>query len=195
MKPDEGFAVAAIGLGTYVVDGWKSFRFSPKYPRVSMYNIKDLLNSSQVQFYALDCNATNVDYLKHGELAALKLLDISEAEKHGTLRHCASVYNPDNDRVEPGLNAIGPRIVNFADILHYNYIPLSETISVLLNTIKEAFGSPVEIEYAVDLDPGVNGLPTFYLLQIKPLIGISSDRTSILISWTNHRCCCLPSRV
>ncbi len=171
MKPDEGFAVAAIGLGTYVVDGWKSFRFSPRYPRVSMYNIKDLLNSSQVQFYALDCKQTNVDYLKHGELAALKLLDISEAEKHGTLRHCASVYNPDNDRVEPGLSAIGPRIVNFADILQYNYVPLSETISVLLNTIKEAFGSPVEIEYAVDLDPGVNGLPTFYLLQIKPLIG------------------------
>lgn len=171
MKPDEGFAVAAIGLGSYVVDGWKSFRFSPKYPRVSMYSIKDLLNSSQVQFYALDCNITSVDFLQHGELAALKLLDISEAEKHGTLQHCASVYNPDNDRVEPGLSATGPRIVNFADVLQYNYVPLSETISVLLNTIKEAFGSPVEIEYAVDLKPGVNGLPTFYLLQIKPLIG------------------------
>ncbi len=171
MKPDEGFAVAAVGLGTYVVDGWKSFRFSPRYPKVSMYSLKDLLNSSQVQFYALDCRETNVDFLKHGELAALKLLDISEAEKHGTLRHCASVYNPNNDRVEPGLSTYGPRIVNFADVLQYNYIPLSETISVLLNTIKEAFGSPVEIEYAVDLEPGVNGLPTFYLLQIKPLIG------------------------
>ncbi len=171
MKPDEGFAVAAVGLGTYVVDGWKSFRFSPKYPRVSMYSIKDLLNSSQVQFYALDCTVKNIDFVKHGELAALKLLDISEAEKHGTLRHCASVYNATNDRVEPGLSVYGPRIVNFADILQYNYVPLSETISVLLNTIKEAFGSPVEIEYAVDIEPGVNGLPTFYLLQIKPLIG------------------------
>jgi hypothetical protein len=171
MKPDEGFAVAAVGLGTYVVDGWKSFRFSPRYPKVSMYSIKDLINSSQVQFYALDCSEVNVDFLKHGELAALKLLDISEAEKHGALRHCASVYNPNNDRVESGLSAYGPRIINFADILQYNYIPLSETISVLLNTIKEAFGSPVEIEYAVDLEPGVNSLPTFYLLQIKPLIG------------------------
>jgi hypothetical protein len=171
MKPDEGFAVAAIGLGTYVVDGWKSFRFSPVYPRVSICSIKDLLNSSQVQFYALDCRETNVDFLKHGELAALKLLDISEAERHGTLRHCASVYNPDNDRIESGLSALGPRVINFADVLQYNYVPLAETISVLLNTIKEAFGSPVEIEYAVDLTPGVNGLPTFFLLQIKPLIG------------------------
>lgn len=171
MKPDEGFAVAAVGLGTYVVDGWKSYRFSPRYPKVSMYSIKDLLNSSQVQFYALDTRETDVDFLEHGELAALKLLDISEAEKHGTLRHCASVYNPDNDRVEPGLSTYGPRIVNFANVLQFNYVPLAETISVLLNTIKEAFGSPVEIEYAVDLERGVNGLPTFYLLQIKPLIG------------------------
>jgi hypothetical protein len=171
MKPEEGFAVAAVGLGTYVVDGWKSFRFSPKYPKVSIYSIKDLLNNSQVQFYALDCRDKDFDFLEHGELAALKLLDISEAEKHGTLNHCVSVYNPNNDRIEPGLSTYGPRIVNFANILQYNYIPLAETISILLNTIKEAFGSPVEIEYAVDLDRSKNGLPTFYLLQIKPLIG------------------------
>lgn len=171
MKPDEGFAVAAVGLGTYVVDGWKSFRFSPRYPRVSMYTTRDLLSSSQVQFYALDCRERDIDFVKNGELAALELLDISEAEKHGTLKHCVSVYNANNDRMEPGLSGYGPRVVNFANILQYDYIPLAKTISILLNAIKEAFGSPVEIEYAVDLNPGKNGLPTFYLLQIKPLIG------------------------
>jgi len=180
MKPDEGFAVAAVGLGTYVVDGWKSFRFSPKYPQISIYSIKDLLNNSQVQFYALNCKDPDVDFLKNGELATLKLLDISVAEKHGTLGHCVSVYNPDNDRIETGLDAYGPRIVNFADILNYNYIPLAETISILLNTIKEAFGSPVEIEYAVDLDRTKNGLPTFYLLQIKPLIGDQIKQNIVL---------------
>jgi CheY-like chemotaxis protein len=171
MKPEEGFAVAAVGLGTYVVDGWKSYRFSPKYPKVTIYSIKDMLVSSQVQFYALDCKLKEVDFLMDGELASLKLLNISEAEKHGTLTHCASVYNANNDRIEPGLFASGPRIINFADILQYNYAPLAETISVLLNAVKEAFGSPVEIEYAVDLERAKNGLPTFYLLQIKPLIG------------------------
>ena len=180
MKPEEGFAVAAVGLGTYVVDGWKSFRFSPKYPKVTIHSIKDLLNSSQVQFYALDTSDTDIDFLEHGELAALKLLDISEAEKHGTLTHCASVYNPNNDRIEPGLGTYGPRIVNFADILQYNYIPLAETISIMLNTVKEAFGSPVEIEYAVDLDRSKNGLPTFYLLQIKPLIGNQINQHIVL---------------
>ena len=36
-------------------------------------------------------------------------------------------------------------------------------------------GSPVEIEYAVDLEKAENGLPTFYLLQIKPLIRIEEQ--------------------
>ncbi|HQN93301.1 MAG TPA: PEP/pyruvate-binding domain-containing protein [Prolixibacteraceae bacterium] len=171
MKPEEGFAVAAVGLGSYVVDGWKAFRFSPVYPRLSMYTVKDLLNSTQVQFFALDCEQNNIDFLKDGEFASLKLLDISVAENDGALKHCVSVYNRDNDRVEPGLSARGPRIVNFADILQFNHIPLAQTISLLLNAVKEAFGSPVEIEWAVNLDRTKNNLPTFYLLQIKPLVG------------------------
>ncbi len=170
MKPDEGFAVAAVGLGAYVVDGWQSYRFSPKYPKTRMYSIKDLLSSSQVEFYALNCRDLTVDFLKDGELASLELLDIREAEKHGTLVHCVSVYNLENDRLEAGLSSPGPRVVNFANILQYDYIPLAKTIRLLLNTIKEAFGSPVEIEYAVDLNRTKNGLPTFYLLQIKPLL-------------------------
>lgn len=171
MKPEEGFAAAAVGLGSYVVDGWKSYRFSPCYPKVSMFSIKDLLNSTQVKFYALDTEMDDVDLLKNGELASLKMLDISEAEKHGTLKHCASVYNANNDRVEPGLSGYGPRVINFANILNYNYIPLAETISTMLNTVQDAFGSPVEIEWAVNLEKAKNGLPSFYLLQIKPLIG------------------------
>jgi hypothetical protein len=170
MKPEEGFAVAAVGLGSYVVDGWKSYRFSPAYPKLSMYTVKDLLNSTQVKFYALDCEDIKVDFVKDGELASLKLLDISVAEADGALKHCASVYTPDNDRIEPGLSSRGPRVVNFANILQYNHIPLAETISAMLSTVQEAFGSPVEIEWAVSLEPGHDGLPTFYLLQIKPLV-------------------------
>ncbi len=170
MKPEEGFAVTAVGLGYYVVGGNKSYRFSPKYPNIDIYTTKDLINSTQVNFYAVDMSKEHVDYINEGELATLALLDISEAEKHGTIKHCASVYNPDNDRVETGLDTYGPRIINFADILKYEYIPLAQTINLMLETIKEAFGSPVEIEYAVDLNKTENKLPSFYLLQVKPLV-------------------------
>jgi hypothetical protein len=61
-------------------------------------------------------------------------------------------------------------VIDFANILKYKYIPFAETLTLLLKLFREAMGSPVEIEYAVDLEPGENNLPTFYLLQIKPLI-------------------------
>ena len=170
MKPEEGFAVAAVGLGSYVVNGWKSYRFSPAYPKVSVYGIKDLLNSTQLKFYALKCDNLDLDLLNDGETASLEMLDIDVAEKHGVLTHCVSVYNANNDTVEAGLETYGPRIVNFANILQYDYIPLAETINAILRSVEEAFGSPVEIEFAVDLNPGKHNLPTFYLLQIKPLL-------------------------
>lgn len=171
MKPEEGFAVVAFGLGSYVMEGWNSYRFSPKYPKIEMFTTKDLMNTSQVKFYALDCSKNDFDYINNGELASLALLNIGEAEKQQTLNHCVSVYNPNNDRIEPGLSNAGPRILNFADILKYGYIPLAETIDNMLITMEEALGSPVEIEYAVDLNKTKNNLPSFYLLQIKPLIG------------------------
>jgi len=170
MNPEEGFAVIATGLGSYIVRGSNSYRFSPKYPKVEMFTTKDLINSSQVKFYALDFSKKNINYLADGEMASLSFLDINKAEQHGTLKHCASVYDALNDRIEPGLSAQGSRILNFVEILKYNYIPLSETIEVMLKTLKEAFGSPVEIEFAVDLTPTINDLPSFYLLQVKPLV-------------------------
>jgi hypothetical protein len=178
MKPEEGYAVAGLGLGCYVVGGWPSYRFSPMYPEVSMYTKADLLNSTQTKFYALDLSLKDIDLLQHGELAALKLLNISDAERHGSLKHLASVYNPDNDTFSPGIDDYGPRIVNFADVLQYNYFPLAEAISKILAEVKDAFGSPVEIEYAVNLNKAKNGKPTFYLLQIKPMVG-SFDTTDI----------------
>ncbi len=174
MKPEEGFAIAAVGLGNYVVDGNRAYRFSPKYPGIEINTPKDQFRNSQVQFYAVDLNKKDLD-LMEGEEAGLTLEDIDTAEKQGTIKHCASVYNPDNDTIYPGLTKPGPRIVNFANILKYNYIPLAKTLSVLLELGKEAMGAAVEMEYAVDLNLDKEGKATFYILQIKPLISQSAD--------------------
>ncbi len=90
--------------------------------------------------------------LLEGDTAGLKLLDIDDAEMQGTMKHCASVYDIDTNTIYPGLNKPGPRILNFANILKYNYIPLAKTLEVVLDVVKEALGSPVEIEFAVDLN-------------------------------------------
>ncbi len=169
MKPEEGFAVAAIGLGRYVVEGGKAYRFSPKYPGTEINSPKDQFKNSQTYFFAVDLNKKDLNLLE-GESAGLAKVDISVAEKHGTLKHCASVYNPDSNTIYPGISKPGPRIVNFANILKYNYIPFAQTIDIVLKLGKEAMGTAVEIEYAVDLNKDKEGKATFYILQIKPLV-------------------------
>lgn len=174
MKPGEGFALAALGLGQYVVEGERAYRFSPIYPQLEILTPKELHKNSQLHFYAVDLTKKKVNILE-GEDAGLIRLDISESEKHGTLTHIASVYDPVNDRINAGLDGHGPRIINFANILRFGYIPLAETIRVTLDVVQEALGSPVEIEYAVDLEKNEEGLASFYLLQVKPLVGSRSD--------------------
>src|SRR5690606_33433730 len=84
MKPGDGFAVAALGLGQYVMDGNLAYRFSPAYPALEIISQKDLYKNSQVRFYAVDLAKKDLNLLE-GENAGLRMLDISVAESHGTL--------------------------------------------------------------------------------------------------------------
>lgn len=170
MKPEDGFAVIGVGLGKYVVGGERAWRFCPRYPRLELSSLGDQIKDSQQYFYAVDMEKEEVDFLKEGEEAFISKLDIREAEEDGNLKHCASVYDPNNDRLVNDFSIPGPRVVNFADILKYDMVPLARTLDVLLRYFREAMGAPVEIEFALDLDPGDRGNPTLWLLQIKPLI-------------------------
>jgi hypothetical protein len=176
MEPDDGCAVIALGLGRYVVEGEKAWRFSPKYPTLQISSLKDQFKTSQVYFYAADRTRRDINLLD-GEEAGLATLDISVAEKHGTINHLTSVYNANNDRLEPGLQGSGPRVLNFADVLHFEYTPLAKTVEVILDVVHEALGTAVEIEYAVDLTPDNQHRASFYLLQIKPMVGADEDFT------------------
>ncbi len=166
-QPQDGIANLAVGLGKYVVEGGKTYRFSPPYPEMDMLPPKEQLRTTQKQFYALDMSRSSVD-LYGGEDATLLNLDIAEAEKDGALQHCASVWDRNDDRIRDGLDHPGARIVNFRNILKYDQFPLAGILQHLLVLIREAMETPVEIEFAVNLnkDP-LNGKPTFTLLQIK----------------------------
>ncbi len=174
MKPEEGFAVLAVGLGKYVVDGEKAYRFSPAFPASENNTAKDQFKNSQTEFYAVNLRKKELNLLE-GDTAGLIRLDIDDAEDHGTLTHCASVYDAENDTISPGLDKYGPRIVNFANILKYDYIPLAKTIRTLLEIIEEAMGAAVEIEFSVDLNRDEEGKSSFYILQIKPLVAGADD--------------------
>jgi len=170
MKPEDGFAVVGIGLGKYVVGGEKAWRFCPKYPNLELNSIQDQLKDSQTHFYALSLKEEDFDTNNYHEDSFIQKLSIKEAEEDGNLRLCASVYDYSYDRIVNNLNNKGPRILNFSNILKYEYLPLAKSLELLLKYFKQAMGAPVEIEFAVDLNNAENGLPTLYLLQIKPLI-------------------------
>ncbi len=173
MTPKDGFAVMAVGLGQYVMEGEMAYRFSPAYPSIDIVSQKDIYRNSQVKFYAVDLGKKSPNLLE-GEEAGLTKLDISEAEKHGTLTHMASVLNTDNDTITPGLDSPGPRVINFGNILKFNYVPVASTLKTVLDVVTEACGTPVEIEFAVDLTKDSSGNASFYLLQIKPLLGAAA---------------------
>jgi hypothetical protein len=171
MSPTDGFSVAGIGLGMYVVGGEKSFRFCPRYPKINPNSISDQIRDSQTEFYAIDMENKEFDLLRDGEMATIKKYSVKEAEKDGTLDFCVSTYDNENDILEPGIVNRGPRVVDFANVLKYDYLPLADSLHLLLTIFKEAMGAPVELEYAVDLDKNnEHNQPTLYLLQIKPLI-------------------------
>jgi hypothetical protein len=174
MKPEDGFAVLAVGLGKYVVGGEKAWRFCPRFPKLELNAIEDQIKDSQNYFYALDLENDELDLENAGEDAAVVKLSVREAEEDGNLKQCASVFDYQNDRLVNDFTKKGPRVLNFSNILKYDSIPLAKTLDTLLRFFKEAMGAPVEIEFAVDIEKGRHQLPTLYLLQIKPLIRIEN---------------------
>jgi CheY-like chemotaxis protein len=176
LQPSDGIAVIGFGLGKYVVDGEKAWRFCPKYPRIDFVSPEDLVKESQAGFYALNMNEEGVD-LHEGSDCTLMRLDVDAAEADGTLEQCVSVWDQQDGSAKVGAEYRGPKIVNFAPILKYDYFPLARTLDALLGSIKIAMGMPVEIEFAVDLGTEEGARPSIYLLQISPLLGNLEEST------------------
>ena len=175
MQPDDGFAVAALGLGQAVSGGEKAYRFCPKYPALNIGSISDQVRDTQREFYAIDLTRTEFDMSQDGELAAIRKYPVSAAEKDGIIEQCVSTYDTENEVILPGIGIRGPRVVDFANLLKYDQIPMADSLLVMMKLFQQAMGSPIEMEFAIDLNKGDNGWPTFYLLQLKPLIRREDD--------------------
>jgi CheY-like chemotaxis protein len=170
LKPEDGIAVVGYGLGKHVIDGEKSHRFCPLYPKLDFVTPEEQLESSQESFFALDLTK-NDGSLAHGDDTTLVRLPITEAVGDRMFHFCVSTWDQLNSRLQAGTAVNGPIVVNFAHVLKYGYFPLAQVLGQLLEIVKGAMGTPVEIEFAVDLEPESDGRPTFYVLQIKPLLG------------------------
>jgi hypothetical protein len=167
LRPEDGFCVAALGLGSYVVSGGPAFCFCPRFPKLDLVSPSLLLESSQRSFLALDMENVDPD-LASNEDAALRFLPIEEAESDPSFGMIASTWDAANDRLVPGIAAPGPRVIDLGNILKHEAWPFAEAIEDVLDLGEKSMGVPVEIEYALEA-ASPSSKPTLYLLQIKPL--------------------------
>jgi len=168
LKSEDGLCVAALGLGSYVVSGEPALRFCPRFPKLGIVAPSLLLESSQRAFLALDMEDADPD-LAAGDEATLRELPIEEAEADPFFGMVASTWDAANDRLSPGVISVGPRVIDLGNILKHEAVPFAEAIEATLDIGERSMGTPVEIEYALNLDEP-SRVPALYLLQLKPLI-------------------------
>lgn len=170
MKPEEGIAHIALGLGKTVVEGEKSLRISPRYPKIMPHfsTVDDILDNGQRFFYAMKMKGypRRIGYDPLGNLVRR---EVSRASREFPVKMLTSTYFPEEHRIRDGIHPGGVKVVTFAQILKYRLIPLAETIVALLEIGRGGMGCPVEIEFAVNLkaDPEKS---EFYFLQMRPMV-------------------------
>ena len=177
-KPEDGIVKIAYGLGKAVVDGEQVLRFSPKYPKhVMQTSTTDLaMRETQQSMLALSLSPekfkTSID-----DAVNLERIPIHDCGQFASLKMIASTYDRENMRIVDSCYPDGPRIVTFAPQLKFNTFPLAGIIQELLSIAKEEIKTPIEIEFAVNLehDPQI-----FHVLQIRP---ISSDSLNAKVDW------------
>lgn len=179
VKPQDGLCVSALGLGTWVVGGGAAHRFCPKYPKLDVLSPDHALENAQHSFHALDMRQQVPD-LFAGEMASLAVLSTQEAASDKFFPMLASTWDTEDLRFVPGLAGKGPKIIDMSNILKYDALPFAKAISTILDIGARSMGTPVEIEYAFNLDEST-GKPALYILQLKPLIR-QEDRGNIEIS-------------
>jgi len=179
-EPEDGVVQLALGLGKSIVEGGKSWCYSPRYPSSPPpYNsIRDMLENTQTKFWAINMGQI-INYDPTAETEYLEYLELSAAEKAGILDEVVSTVSID-DSINPGLSVNGPRLVNFAPILQYDSMPLNELVKIILKNAEKSMGERVEIEFAMRLPGGRSSAgylssevadenPHFGFLQVRPL--------------------------
>jgi hypothetical protein len=161
----------ALGHGQTIVQGGAALQFSPADPEVlpQFGNAKEYLRFTQSRFLALDMSRTTVDF--HAPEGDLVPYELDAAEEDGLMPLVGSVYSGEDDAIRDNLQLAGPRVITFAPILKYGALPLAPALSDLLAVFADGLGCPVEMEFAVDVDPvGMRRgeKPVLNVLQVRP---------------------------
>ncbi|MEK7670731.1 MAG: PEP/pyruvate-binding domain-containing protein, partial [Bacteroidota bacterium] len=171
-KSMDGIVYVALGLGKTIVDGGNTVRFCPKFPRhlMQFFSTKETLKNAQQNFFALDLQSGLQTDGSTNPADFVRLYDLNKAEEDQTLFHVGSTYSPEDDTVHDGVSRSGKRVVTFAPILKHKIFSLPEILELVLDMGQWGMGTPVEIEFAVNMNVEPGHPKEFAFLQIRPLV-------------------------
>jgi hypothetical protein len=170
-RAEDGVVTLALGLGKTIVDGGLSWSYSPAYPKAPppFNDIGELLKNTQTRFWAVHMGAPP----PHDPIRETEYLvqpGLAEAEADRALRYLVSTYDSGSDRLNPGLDAHGPRALTFAPLLGSRLMPFNDLFRNLMDLAEEALEAPVEIEFAINLHRR-DALPArLGFLQVRPMM-------------------------
>jgi len=191
MKPEDGIANIAVGLGRSVVDGERSLRFCPRYPQqLPQFSIvEDILENAQREFYGLKTDSDGTNAGVHEESALVKR-DIMDIEDPVLMRLVASTYLPDEHRIKDTVAAAGHPVVTFAAILKYGALPLPEILAAVMDVGQEGMDCAVDVEFSINLPPDGDGPPELAILQIRPMASRGDMAPVDILPEEAKRCFC-----
>lgn len=167
MSHEDGVVTLSTGLGQTAVERERTFAFCPRFPNKDMFKPTDIVEAAQRHLYSLKPSQTEFD-LSAGEKASLARLRINQKLCETSLRLLSSVWDYENTEFKEGSHIQGPRVITYRKLLHFNEYPLAPIIRDMLLLGREVLGCEIEMEFAFDVDDHT-GLPTFHLLQIRPI--------------------------
>lgn len=177
-KPEDGIANIALGLGKLVVEGGITLRFSPAYPKhvLQLSTPELMLRDTQRVMYALSLDPSKLR-TSTDDAVNLAKIEIPKAAHFRNMKYVASTWDALNQSVSDSPNEKGRKLITFAHILKYDTFPLAEILRDLLRIGAEEMKSPVEIEFAVNMDVPYGHEKIFNFLQIRPVAeAVQSDR-------------------
>lgn len=168
MKPEDGIATIALGLGKTVMEGEKSLRFSPRHPQVlpQRSTVNNVIDNAQRFFYSVKLGGP-YPALGSGEDAFLEKREVTDAVAEPAVAALASWFLPGEGRIRDSCDRAGYPVLTFNPVLKQDRFPLAPLLCDALALGQEGIGSPIELEFSVNLNP--EGPSEFAFLQLRPM--------------------------
>ena len=175
-RMEDGIVNVVFGLGKSVVEGGKTLRFSPEFPKKILQLSQPYLamRDSQKMMFALDLRpgAFKISRNEGVNLAHIPVTEVIPDYANSNL--VFSTYSAVDSRIVPGVEESGARIVSFDAILKYGKYPLSKALSEIMDICRKELLCEVEIEFAADVAP--SGKLSLKLLQVRPISSYSAEQ-------------------